>query len=441
MQDTVVYNSIKTDPTGDRLGTSGMMAENKKPVSQTGIAPRDGVSLYSHYEMDAPGRQVFADGLLDALGNGIGIFCVSKEGSADTVARAFYAHYPGAVSSAYGSITGNCPGQATLTIPFQEVNAAPGFPAGGNIRLVADPDNNLIYAGSFKGQQFSTLGTQDNSIWMTADGGTNWVQKNDGSAFDTNFKPSGFGLLGGALYAWGNISTTGGATYKSTDQGVTWNTTETHTSGIWGARGGAGTCVFGGKLWLAGGANLAGSNLTSDVWSTPDGVVWSQATASAGWGTTAPFSVGRNSPCLVALSTGIVLVSGNQGVHIGQDAWFSADGAVWVQQAPDHTYIGRNQTAVVAINDSIFMYGGYNSQFDGAHTGLDDMYQSTDLGVTWTRIIADGSVTGIQRNCVGMVALNGNLYLCGGLNCSVPGVPGGVLMDFWGVAFTDACIF
>ena len=65
--------------------------------------------------------------------------------------------------------------------------------------------------------------------------------------------------------------------YSSTD-GVRWS--QVTSAAGWSARYLAGCVVFNNKLWVFGGNT---GSFANDVWSSPDGLTWTQVTAAASW--------------------------------------------------------------------------------------------------------------------------------------------------------------
>lgn len=303
---------------------------------------------------------------------------------------------------------------------------------GTNIKLLADPSGPLLYACVCQDNAPGVGVNGENQVWRSANGGTTWSQRSDGGDFDLNFRPNGFALLGTALYCWGAINAGGGATYKSIDGGTTWSTTETHNaSTLWKSRIGFGAAVFNNRLWLMGGFDTA---LQHDVWSTADGITWTQATAAAGWSA-------RQWMAACATASGLFIIGGKpSGSSYPSDCWFSEDGVTWSQVGNDALLLQFERWAACSMNDAIVCYSGFNQNFDGAHSGVDRMIVSADAGATFTTAFADGAVTGVQRACQGLAALDGNIYLCGGDSCASP-TPGPPLQDFWGIPFSSVCVF
>jgi hypothetical protein len=77
--------------------------------------------------------------------------------------------------------------------------------------------------------------------------------------------------------------------------------------------------VFNGRMWVIGGADTNGQK--NDVWSSADGINWTQATASA------PFTP-RIKLAALTLNGQLCVVAGDDGTRT-HDMWCSADGAQW----------------------------------------------------------------------------------------------------------------
>ena len=119
----------------------------------------------------------------------------------------------------------------------------------------------------------------------------------------------------------------------------------------------------------------------NDVWrSTDNGATWTQQNASAGW-------TGRERHTSVVLPDGsIVLMGGWRGFSVlYNDVWRSTDkGVTWTQQTAGAGWTGRQLPCSVVMPDgSIVLTGGY----DGIGT-TNDTWRSTDNGATWTEVNA-----------------------------------------------------
>lgn len=91
----------------------------------------------------------------------------------------------------------------------------------------------------------------------------------------------------------------------------------------------------GGKLWLLGGATYSG--LCSEVWSSPNGTIWTKVLASAPW-------PARYNSSAVACGDKIWLLGGYGGSNLVgfNDVWSSPDGTQWTPAPPPPFAIGSS---------------------------------------------------------------------------------------------------
>jgi hypothetical protein len=123
---------------------------------------------------------------------------------------------------------------------------------------------------------------------------------------------------------WVIGGSTGGKEVWSSPDGITW-TLETSTPGFT-ARTGHTSVEFSGKIWVLGGYD--GTSYKSDVWSSPDGVTWTQETAAAGWtARTQHSSLNYNGRIWVIGGLASTSPSGGRL----KDVWSSLDGVTWTQ--------------------------------------------------------------------------------------------------------------
>ena len=108
--------------------------------------------------------------------------------------------------------------------------------------------------------------------------------------------------------------------WSSTD-GVNW--TQVQTSGVWPARYGHACLAWQGKIWVMGGFLQFGPSYSNDVWSSPDGVNWTQVTANALWAARSWFGAG--------VFTNQLWICGGWGSADTSNAWYTNDGVNWSQ--------------------------------------------------------------------------------------------------------------
>lgn len=159
--------------------------------------------------------------------------------------------------------------------------------------------------------------------------------------------------------------------WSSTD-GARWTNTG---NAAWSPRKAQTIIAFRNKLWLFGGADQVKHDFSTvhaldDVWSSDDGLRWTQATAAAAWSP-------REGATVVVLKDALYLLGG-QG-H--SDVWRSDDGVNWTQLSPEAEWKPRYGYGTAVFGDQLWVYGGWEGKPTDA---LNDVWYSTD-GKTWVR--------------------------------------------------------
>lgn len=196
----------------------------------------------------------------------------------------------------------------------------------------------------------------------------------------------------------------------STNHGVTWK--QQTASAAFGARGmhtavrlpDDTVVITGGFLYLGGYAPV-----TKDVYtSTDNGATWTSI-GSAPWSARAYHSS-------VILSTGAILILGGYGDFYTRynDVWQSIDGGTsWIQQTASAEWQARSEFAAVALHDNSIVIMGGNSVQGGINTPLNDVWRSTNRGVTWTRQTAAAEWSA-RGNPKAVCMSDGSIMLMGG---------------------------
>jgi hypothetical protein len=190
--------------------------------------------------------------------------------------------------------------------------------------------------------QLTAIGS---TVWRSADGVT-WAQVNlaDGVTAAPGPLPhaatenSWSVILGASLFF---LQSDSGEVYRSTDANASvW----TDLGPIPGFTPRCGAAVFGllGKIWVEGGGACDYSRVFNDVWSSADGVNWTQSAKPAEWSA-------RMWPCVATDGDDIVWLAGGYAptdwnntnglvVRYGAnhaDVWYSRDGSDWKQLKAD----------------------------------------------------------------------------------------------------------
>ena len=189
------------------------------------------------------------------------------------------------------------------------------------------------------------------------------------------------------------------------------------------ARDGAGALVFKDKLWLLGGWN-PGDKVNfpricnSEVWSSPDGVTWTEENPEAPW-------EGRHTAGYAVHGGKMWIVGGdcNQG-HYQNDVWNSSDGVKW-ELVNDHVpWAPRALHHTVVFKDKIWVMGGQT--MPGFAAGENEAFHNdvwnTADGVTWTRVT--DAAPWCHRGMIGGWAVHrGRMWILGGGTYDTPTTP------------------
>jgi hypothetical protein len=187
-------------------------------------------------------------------------------------------------------------------------------------------------------------------------------------------------------------------------------------------RDGAGALTFQGKMWLLGGW-LSGSTTYNDVWTSTDGDVWTQVRPDTPqdprmW-------EGRHCSGYVVFGSRMWIVGGDPNRRHYQPAvWSSSDGLNWTQATAEAPWGHRHLHYVVAHQGKIWVMGGQTlPQFvpGVGEAFYNDVWSSPD-GANWTRVTehAPWSPRGMIQ---GGVEFKGRMWLLGGGTYDTPAHP------------------
>lgn len=247
------------------------------------------------------------------------------------------------------------------------------------------------------GTKYYTGGDEKNvsEVWSSSDG-KNWDLVTENPGFIGRVSP-GIVVFQDRLWVIGG---TGFDDVWSSSDGSNW-TREIEHAGF-GPRGDIGLVVFHDRLWvITGGTSYPREEpaaMTDDVWSSPDGKVWTCETEHAGFGPRFGYGV-------VVYHDRLWLIDGksdvitkyydkktdrNQLFHtIGgaQDVWVSDNGANWTR-VKDNLPFGRREFAPVTVfHDKLWLIGGgyrlmHFDRFE-SFSGSNTIWTSMD-GINWS---------------------------------------------------------
>jgi hypothetical protein len=141
-----------------------------------------------------------------------------------------------------------------------------------------------------------------------------------------------------------------------------------------------GLLSFNGRLWVIGGLGHEGifnraEKAYNDVWYSSDGIIWTEATASAAFPPRCQHTA--------VVYGGRMWIIGGRGIRDGKnpaiqynDVWYSTDGATWIQATAHAGFSPRDVHGSVAFDNSLWVIGSQNDN---------EVWRSQD-GVAWTLV-------------------------------------------------------
>ena len=150
----------------------------------------------------------------------------------------------------------------------------------------------------------------------------------------------------------------------------------------WKARGGGALVVHNGKLWLLGGTlhprNEGDQPLLSDIWSTENGVDWTEIVLNAPWKPRAFHSAISHNGRLWVIGGG----HWGKNPTFYSDVWSSFDGVKWEEHSSKAAWPGRIWATAASYDGLLWVMGGYIST-PLAHGGTNDAWYTAD-GSNWS---------------------------------------------------------
>ena len=319
---------------------------------------------------------------------------------------------------------------------WTEVNTSPGWSERYQYSSVALPDGSIVLTGGSDG------GSIFNNTWRSTDNGATWTLMNASSGWTGRWGHSSVAMPDDSIVLMGGYdgSNLRNDVWRSTDSGTTW--TQVNASAGWTPRGfHSSVAMPDGSILLTGGQNSscntnetwrfqpAGSSAKnpSHTYFTPGTfTVTLQASNSAGYNSSLNAGYITVYPPPVANFTAtprsgtapfaVSFTDASTGGPTGW-AWFFGDEnytAPWTQQSEIADWPARTFHSSVAVRDgSIVLMGGRGDD----NNNLNDVWQSTDNGVTWT--LMNDSAGWTARAYPSSVAMpDGSIVLMGGYDGS-----------------------
>lgn len=197
-----------------------------------------------------------------------------------------------------------------------------------------------------------------NAVWSTRDG-AQWKQETANAGWSprlaaaiVEFKGRMWILGGTEDYYFGTAKSLKNDVWSSAD-GRTW--TKATSSAPWAPRAYHQAVVHDGKIWLFGGGNYVPEyQAFNDVWSSPDGVHWTQVTAAAPWSPRLWFGAVTYRDHIWVLGGWSKIPEQNWG-----DVWCSKNGRDWSRLESKTIWKERHELSAFVFKDKIWVAGGH----------------------------------------------------------------------------------
>lgn len=224
------------------------------------------------------------------------------------------------------------------------------------------------------------------NIYSTVDGIT-WETETLSAAYGdiANFKVV---VFAGKMWLTGGQDATINNDVWCTDDGVTWVSVK--TSPAFGQRSYHSMLSYDNKMWVIAGEDIGTGNQLNDVYSSIDGITWTLETAS-------PTFSPRHSAAMVVYR-GKMWLTGGYDFVLGSsvyynDVYSSTDGITWTEENASADFVGRSGHAMVVFSDFMWILGG---RFGSLGTScLNDKWIS-ETGILWTERFT-GLTSGLYR--------------------------------------------
>ena len=209
-----------------------------------------------------------------------------------------------------------------------------------------------------------------NDVWVSSDG-KKWVNLNKGVAppwapralHHTVVHEDKLWVIGGqTMPGFAESPETFYRDLWTTTDGIAWKQVIPQEP-YWSARGMiGGSAVMNGRIWILGGGTYdtpttPKRNFYNDVWSSADGVRWTQHTSSAPWHPRQYHDVAAWDQQLWVME-GYHSTGGNRN-----DVWYSPDGSEWTE-LPDTPWAPRHAASLIVHDGSLWMIAGNNMEPD-----------------------------------------------------------------------------
>ena len=174
--------------------------------------------------------------------------------------------------------------------------------------------------------------------------------------------------------------------------GLLWQ--QATASAGWSGRNFHTSLVYDNKMWVLGGNDGSRKN---DVWDSTNGINWRQVTGSAGWSA-------RWGHTSLVYDNKMWVIGGNDGSR-KNDVWYSTDGINWEQATGASAWSARINHTSLVFDNKMWVLGGENTSYKN------DIWYSTD-GINWKQ--ATGAAAWSARSNHTSLVYDNKMWVIGG---------------------------
>ncbi len=353
--------------------TQGLAEFFPGPYNETGERTVTFSVLYNPGDGTSPSIIAFLDAAIDITADSDGDGC----GDAWEILHGFdpYEDFDGAADFDYDDLT-NAQEAALGTDPNVADSDGDGYDDGAEVAAGSDPLN---------ANDIPSLPMPDIPVPQAMRLGTDWEKTSDyinvASKEEYPYKFKKIIPFKNRIWAFGYSDV------WSSENGIQW--TKVSEIPDWAPRNAFTIAVHNERLWVTGGTvnTASGTTYYSDVWVSDDGIEWNRVKAVADFGP-------RSNPHLLSMGDSLWLIGGylydtkNQAYGEQNDVWTSTDGIQWTQVTPSATWPLRRSSGFssAVFEDKLWIMGGdiYDSA-TAQWTTFSDIWNSTD-GATWNHV-------------------------------------------------------
>ena len=242
------------------------------------------------------------------------------------------------------------------------------------------------------GGWYNSYGDPPRDVWNSS-GGKNWTLVNESAPWIHSDLPMSIAFKGkiwmiGGWYKGRLEGHSASNQVWSSSDGSEWK--QITENAAWSPRIASAIVVFKGKMWLLGGTENYyfgdSESLKNDVWYSSDGKTWNLATANAGWSPRAYHQA--------AVLNGKIYVFGG-GNYVPEyfafnDVWSSEDGINWTQVSSGTPWHPRIWFSTAVYRNRIWIMGGWSNN---PYINWPDVWYTED-GKNWEQLISQVSWKG-----------------------------------------------